>query len=49
MTYQEKKTIFFHCIDIDHYTAGIQRDLMRTWNNLSRQRFGRYVEIKHMQ
>jgi hypothetical protein len=31
----------FHFIDTDHYTAGIQRELMRTWSNLSRQQFGR--------
>lgn len=28
-------------LDVDHYTNGIQRDLMRHWNNLTRQQFGR--------
>jgi uncharacterized protein (DUF2252 family) len=36
----ERKRVFFY-LDTDHYTAGIQRDLMRSWNNLSRQQFGR--------
>ncbi|CAF3814870.1 unnamed protein product [Rotaria sordida] len=32
---------FFDADDIDHYTASIQRDLMRSWNIICRKQYGR--------
>lgn len=32
---------YFSYIDRDHYSAGIHRDLMKSWNILTRQTFGR--------
>ncbi|CAF0837403.1 unnamed protein product [Adineta steineri] len=41
MTQNNADDEFFDAEDFDQYYAGIQRDLMRSWNNLCRQQFGR--------
>jgi len=41
----EYSCFFLSYIDFDHYSAGIQRDLMRSWNALSRKQFGRWVSL----
>ncbi|CAF0936458.1 unnamed protein product [Rotaria sp. Silwood1] len=41
MTDNNSDDEFYDANDTDHYTTGIQRDLMRNWNTFSRQQFGR--------